>query len=282
MSKVVTIPKDRNPFIVIVNGVEYKYPAGATIEVPDSVADVIEKYEGAKPKPDPNHAPGGNSGGSVQTDWNQTDSSAADFIKNKPFGETPVVILEEQVLSDYDESEGGYIAELTSPVKNDDVLVVLFEGQSYECKTFDNLETILFGNFVQMGCEDTGEPFIGAIVGTMLIFVPFETKNPTVKITLKAVSKIPERYYTGATLFYTDGTYLYMDSACTTKATSYDVKKAINNGSVAISMLGAALIQPCAINLATYEYAIVACMNLVSTDELDTKILFTAEYVPET
>ena len=89
MRKVVTIPKDRNPFIVIVNGVEYKYPAGATIEVPDSVADVIEKYEGAKPKPDPNPAPGGNSGSSVQTDWNQTDPSAADFIKNKPFGDSP-------------------------------------------------------------------------------------------------------------------------------------------------------------------------------------------------
>lgn len=30
---------------------------------------------------------GGGSGGSVQTDWNQTDETAADFLKNKPFGE---------------------------------------------------------------------------------------------------------------------------------------------------------------------------------------------------
>ena len=30
---------------------------------------------------------GGGTSGSVQSDWNQTDSSAADFIKNKPFGE---------------------------------------------------------------------------------------------------------------------------------------------------------------------------------------------------
>ena len=89
MSKVVTIPKDRNQFIVIVNGVEYKYPAGATIEVPDSVADVIEKYEGAKPKPDPTPTPGGGSGGSVQTDWNQKDETEPDFLKNKPFGDMP-------------------------------------------------------------------------------------------------------------------------------------------------------------------------------------------------
>ena len=54
MSKVVTIPKDRNPFIVIVNGVKYSYQAGQEVDVPDAVADVIEKYENAKPKPDPN------------------------------------------------------------------------------------------------------------------------------------------------------------------------------------------------------------------------------------
>lgn len=86
MSKVVTIPKDRNPFVVIVNGVKYSYPAGVSTEVPDEVADVIEKYVGAKPKPDPN---AGINFGGTQSDWNQTDSSAADFIKNKPFYDSP-------------------------------------------------------------------------------------------------------------------------------------------------------------------------------------------------
>ena len=64
MSKIVTIPKDRNPFVVIINGVEYKYTAGETVEVPDSVADVIEKYENAKPKPNENPNPGTTPGGS--------------------------------------------------------------------------------------------------------------------------------------------------------------------------------------------------------------------------
>lgn len=75
MSKSITIPKDRDPFVVIVNGVEYKYTAGATVTVPDSVADVIEKYENAKPKPDPNAG-----AGSHKCDWNK--------MVNKPFGET--------------------------------------------------------------------------------------------------------------------------------------------------------------------------------------------------
>lgn len=78
MSKVVTIPKDRNPFVVIVNGVKYSYPAGATTEVPDEVADVIEKYVGAKPKPDPN------AGGGVS--WND--------LRDKPFYEETKTVNE--------------------------------------------------------------------------------------------------------------------------------------------------------------------------------------------
>lgn len=52
MSKVVKIPTTMNPFVVIVNGVEHKYPAGVTMEVPDNVAAIIEQYEkGSFPQP---------------------------------------------------------------------------------------------------------------------------------------------------------------------------------------------------------------------------------------
>lgn len=45
MSKVVTIPDCANPFIVYVNGYKYSYEAGATVEVPDEVAFVIETHK---------------------------------------------------------------------------------------------------------------------------------------------------------------------------------------------------------------------------------------------
>lgn len=51
--KTVTIPTCANPFVVIVNGIKYTYPAGATVEVPDDVAEVIEQHEEAKPEPAP-------------------------------------------------------------------------------------------------------------------------------------------------------------------------------------------------------------------------------------
>ena len=51
--KTVKIPTCANPFVVIVNGIKYTYPAGATIEVPDDVAEVIEQHEEAKTEPAP-------------------------------------------------------------------------------------------------------------------------------------------------------------------------------------------------------------------------------------
>lgn len=51
--KTVTIPTCANPFVVIVNGQKYIYPAGATMEVPDDVAEVIEQHEEAKTEPAP-------------------------------------------------------------------------------------------------------------------------------------------------------------------------------------------------------------------------------------
>ena len=51
--KKVTIPTCANPFVVIVNGMKYTYPAGETVEVPDDVAAVIEQHHDAHNNPQP-------------------------------------------------------------------------------------------------------------------------------------------------------------------------------------------------------------------------------------
>lgn len=51
--KTVTIPTCANPFVVIVNGIKYTYPAGATVSVPDDVAAVIEQHDEAHNNPAP-------------------------------------------------------------------------------------------------------------------------------------------------------------------------------------------------------------------------------------
>ncbi len=44
MSKTVTIPNCKNPYVVIINNKKYIYTAGETVEVPDEVAEVIEAH----------------------------------------------------------------------------------------------------------------------------------------------------------------------------------------------------------------------------------------------
>jgi hypothetical protein len=51
MSKTISIPEYNNPFIVNINNKEYIYKAGATIEVPDEVAEAIEDALDLVPKP---------------------------------------------------------------------------------------------------------------------------------------------------------------------------------------------------------------------------------------
>lgn len=56
MSKTIKVPAWRNPYEVEINGVKYKYPAGEEIDVPDAVAEVIERDIAAH---SPNMAPAG-------------------------------------------------------------------------------------------------------------------------------------------------------------------------------------------------------------------------------
>ena len=80
--KNVTIPTCANPFVVIVNGIKYTYPAGETVEVPDDVAAVIEQHHDAhnNPKPEPVTPP--YDGGA--SSWND--------LEDKPFGDEKVTI----------------------------------------------------------------------------------------------------------------------------------------------------------------------------------------------
>ena len=59
--KKITIPKCRNPFVVILNGIRYEYESGQVIEVPKAVAEIIENHVDSKPKAEP--VVGGGSGG---------------------------------------------------------------------------------------------------------------------------------------------------------------------------------------------------------------------------
>ena len=80
--KKVTIPTCANPFVVIVNGMKYTYPAGETVEVPDDVAAVIEQHHDAHNNPQPEPATPPYSSGAKS--WND--------LEDKPFYDETVTI----------------------------------------------------------------------------------------------------------------------------------------------------------------------------------------------
>ena len=51
MSRSITIPEYKNPFVVIINNNVYQYKSGETVEVPDEVAEAIEDALRLVPKP---------------------------------------------------------------------------------------------------------------------------------------------------------------------------------------------------------------------------------------
>ena len=116
------------------------------------------------------------SGGGVQPDWNQNNSTAADYVKNRPFytGDTvETVFVEESTVSFAPEEDGVYLGELQStfvPTVGE-TYKVSWDGTTYEstCVNFNRFQVI--GNLSIAGAgSDTGEPFLanvshGEIIG---------------------------------------------------------------------------------------------------------------------
>lgn len=114
-----------------------------------------------------------------QPDWNQNDSTAADYIKNRPFyagdpGET--VFVEESTVSFSIGGSGIYTATLgsTFSLTVGDIYKISWDGTVYECACVSSPDMKLIGNPSIMGdTADTGEPFIivdsgqGVRIGTL-------------------------------------------------------------------------------------------------------------------
>ena len=108
---------------------------------------------------------GGGSGGGAQPDWNQNDSTAADYVKNRPFytGDPVESVLVGESTVSFAAAEGVYMGQLEStfvPTVGE-TYKVSWDGTTYEstCVNFNSFQVI--GNLSIMGIgSDTGEPFL--------------------------------------------------------------------------------------------------------------------------
>lgn len=146
----------------------------------------------------------GGGGGQVQPDWNQNDSQAADYVKNRPFYTgTPVetVFVEESTVS-FAYANGVYMGQTEStfvPTVGE-TCKVSWDGTTYEstCVNFNNLQAI--GNLSIMGIgPDTGEPFLIAVGNGMGIRIATADTSAShtfsISSTVVPIVKIPPKIY---------------------------------------------------------------------------------------
>lgn len=165
-------------------GVGATLPAGSSSQKIFIKTD--ENYEGGG-------SSGGGSGANVQADYNQNDSTAADYIKNRPFYKETAIgdtLLDTTFTTTLDGSDNLWSSSTLVPTFTEgDNVIVVFNGVSYnETVKLAAGALICVGNLAltNMG-EDTGEPFIvlGIDMSTFGIGTTIATKEAQTNATIK-------------------------------------------------------------------------------------------------
>ncbi len=149
---------------------------------------------------------GGAGGSNVQPDWNQNDSTAADYVKNRPFytGDPAETILIEDVNVSFSNPSGSiYYGSIQTTIEliAGDTYKVSWDGATYECVCELIQGEPAIGNPSIMGAgADTGDPFlILPIADTQStdIYTLDTTTSHTISISgfvAAEVVKIPDKY----------------------------------------------------------------------------------------
>lgn len=250
--------------------------------IPETLAEGATAYDASGQKITGRMVPGG--GASVQSDWNQTDETAADFIKNKPFGDEVMELMPEtEVVAD---ENGEAYCDSMLFTGEEETIYVTFDGVEYTCDAFDSgMGFAAYGNKMIVGGANSGEPFVVFSVAGTCCWILFDSDPHTVSISCMGVNKLDQKYFDTQTVFYVNFSdrFLYIDAFCGTKATKNDVQRAVKNGAIQIVYPGwQQTLMPCAINFASGDFAFAlvryptSIFNANVEDTLDA--FFTAEY----
>ena len=144
----------------------------------------------------------GGGGGGVQPDWNQNDSTAADYIKNRPFytGDPSETVLVEESTVQFAETSGLYMGQIQSNFEATvgEVYKVSWDGTVYECTCVD-FNGPSMGNLSIVGSgSDTGEPFFMTVINGAKIQIGTNETSASHTISISGlvseVVKIDEKY----------------------------------------------------------------------------------------
>ena len=143
------------------------------------------------------------SGGVVQSDWNQNDDAAPDYVKNRPFytGDPVETVLVEESTIEFFETDGSYVAEFQSTFSATvgETYKVSWDGSVYECTCVDSNGKLAIGNLSIDGAgSDTGEPFFMQVFNGMGIFIftadTAASHTISISVLVQEVVKVDEKY----------------------------------------------------------------------------------------
>ena len=103
---------------------------------------------------------------SVQSDWNQNDPAAPDYVKNRTHYLKPTTILEYSEFS-FSDMGGiyGYVWQHAPDIHERCHVEVTWDDKVYQLTAFNLDGIVCFGNEALYDGEDTGEPFLVMIIG---------------------------------------------------------------------------------------------------------------------
>ena len=133
-------------------------PAGAGVPDGGTVGQLLSKTETGTAWIDPPQS-------GVQPDWNQNDSTALDYVKNRPFytgNPVETVFVEERTVT-FASGDGIYFSQVESAFEATagDTYKVYWDGTLYERTCLSSDGNLYIGNQSIIGAgSDTGEPFI--------------------------------------------------------------------------------------------------------------------------
>ena len=184
--------------------------------------------------------PDGVGGGGVQPDWNQNDSTAPDYVKNRPFytGDPVETVFVEESTVSFSERNGIYQAVVPSTFKATvgETYKVSWDGTTYESTCVDFSGRTIIGNLSIMGSgSDTGEPFLIVVFNGERINIGTADTSASHTISISGVFqevvKIDEKYLPKGLIVNIVGresnsgnTYLLFDK------TNEEIYNAANNG----------------------------------------------------
>ena len=189
----------------------------------------------------------GSSGSGIQPDYNQNDSTSADYIKNRPFytGDPVETVLVQESTVSFSGDGGFYSGTVQSSFKPKlgNTYKVFWDGSIYESLCTPVYEDFMIGNTSIIGIgADTGEPFLISIykdTDTIQIATKDTSESHTISISESSqlIVKIPAKFIDKNT----SGYIVVHKSETMTKQEAVNYTSAFLGGEIALMIWGAML-----------------------------------------